>query len=137
MLGLSLQSVSTQTLQGGITTNAYTDRTGLSSITFTVGDVPWIVIGNETHLYSTASGSLAILAIRDEANVVKEAVVGIFTSTAYGSIYYGSISSVIERITVPGTYTRKLSVSNSTSIGSITFAGGVPFTARLRAYCDQ
>ncbi len=128
------QSVSTQAIQT-VSTNAYVDRTGLI-VTFTVGDIPWMVVGNESIVYGSASGGVPIIAIRDAANIILEAAVGGLSSTAFGVGYYGTVPQVAERISVAGTYTRKLSMNNVSQVGTITY-GGAPYSARLRAFPEH
>ncbi len=128
------QSAQTLAVQNGITSNTtYVDRTGLI-VTFTVGDVPWMVIANESLVYSNAAGSLAVISIRDSAGVTYVQSATSMSSTATGGIYYGSSIEASERITTPGTYTRKMSISNGTVVGSITFGDSGGYYARLRAF---
>ncbi len=98
------------------------DRSGLV-VTFTVGAVPWVVEAREVFLYATVPGALPALLLRDNANTITARSLGLVSSTLIYSTHYGSVPPVVERITVPGTYTRKVSVSNI-GTGSITFGGG-------------
>ncbi len=128
------QSVSTIATQSGIT-NVHVDRTGLT-VTFTVGDIPWLVVGNEPTVYGTAPGGIPGSVIVDGANAGKAHAMGGLTSTVWGTSYFGSVPQVIERISIPGTYTRKLRVINYSNIGTLTF-GYSDSTAYLRAFPEN
>jgi hypothetical protein len=119
------QTASYNGIQTGITNAGYTDRTGLS-VTFTVGAVPWVVEVREPFPYGTTAGVLPTLVIRDAANVVKAGAAGIVSSVASVSgLFGGSAICAMERITTPGTYSRKASVTNASASGTAGFGAGV------------
>ncbi len=103
------------------------------TITFTVGDVPWIVIANEPIVYCSSWGGVPILCLRDAANVTKEGSVGALSYSTGNT--YGSIPQVIEKITIPGTYTRKMSIQNAgPGVLTVGYTGTtVLYTAHLIA----
>lgn len=108
--------------QTGIGT-AYVDITGLT-ITFTVGDRPVQV---EAYLpWITPSAAMTVVAaIRDDANADKE-VSG--EQVAGAHIVH---MRVIEIITTPGTYTRKVSLARSGGSGTIANNAGFDTTTSV------
>lgn len=108
----------------GVGPSATVDRTGLV-ITFTVGTVPWLVEAREPYFYSESSSALPMLHIRDAAGVSKAQAMGNISSTAISAFYYGAMTTAVERITVPGTYTRKASVQNFGTVGTINFGANL------------
>ena len=103
---LVLDEAETTVAQSGITGTAV-DLTGLS-ITFTVTTRPVLVEVHLPWLTTSAATTNAWVSITDEANAVK--------STASASLAVASaIASITvqERITAPGTYTRKVRLQKS------------------------
>jgi hypothetical protein len=118
------QRASTTAAQG-TSGSTVLDRTGLQ-VTFTVGSVPWEVVGHEPYVYANASTVVPSMQIRDAANTIKAVSVGNVGQLG-GSVYWGSITDAVERITAPGTYTRKLSVLNANGAagGVCSFGAGI------------
>lgn len=97
--------------QAGITTEV--DVTGLS-VGFEVGDTPWIVEANIPYALAVTNSIAATLRITDAANTVKSAISMTLVAAAAGSL------RCEERITTPGTYTRKARVLRSNGSGTLT-----------------
>lgn len=111
---------------------AYVDRTGLT-VTFTVGAVPWVVEARESHVYSANPAGNPVLALRDAANVVTATTMGVLNATPNGTLHFGYVGPVTERITAPGTYTRKVSFQNQYAAAGATLVFGANL-AQYAAY---
>lgn len=110
----------------------YVDRTTLT-VTFTVTDIPWIVVGHEKTLSAPATGAGPIIALRDGNGAAQKIAYGAMSSTAYGGSFWGVVPDITEIINIPGTYTRKLSVMNA-GVSTLTFGiSGGYYTSYLYA----
>jgi len=112
----------------------FTDRTGMV-VTFTVADVPWVVMAKEQLIYSTAAGQSPVLQLRDAGGVVKKATYGAKMNAISEQTYYGNSLDVLEVISTPGTYTRKVTLHNYAA-GMVTFgivSAGNEYTGYLIA----
>ena len=116
--GVFSETTTAFTIAGG--DDSIKDRTGLNSVTFTVGDVPWIVTYNEPVLRSTTQHNLIELYIRSEANSIRNVGQTVASSQLSGGYHWGYGGTISEIISAPGTYTRKASVRNGVG-GEITF----------------
>lgn len=126
--GKQLAYVESTLQQTGIGT-ALTDITNLT-VTFTVGARP---VDVEAVLpYVQISAAMTVIAtIRDENNVDKAHTAAGGTAA---SQFVGGLR-VIEQISTPGTYTRKLSVQRFGGSGTITVGvgGATPYRQRISA----
>lgn len=110
--GRELAYAESNVAQTGITTTA-TDLTNLS-ITFTVTSRPVHVEVDTPIVFSSTSGTIFVLTITDENNVIKRSAVSMIAA-ANASI----TARVRERITTPGTYTRKARIVRSAGAGTV------------------
>lgn len=119
-----------QVAQVGIT--GFVDVTGI--ITFTVDESgPWVVEAEHPYIVAVTAAVVPWLQISDQNGVNK--------SRRYGlSIPLGLVVAMTaqERITVPGTYQRKLQVGRGSGTGTITSLADNPTsTAIIRAYPEK
>lgn len=98
----------------------WTDRAGLT-VTFTVGDRAWVVEVNEPTIRCSAAAGLGVVGVRDAGNVVRGYAYAPTSNTAVDGFYWGGGVYFREIISVPGTYTRKVSIANEGS-GTLLFS---------------
>lgn len=112
--------------QTGITTAV--DITGLS-VTFTVGSTPWVVEGFVPYIVAATAVVTMALNIADAANTTIRSA-----AQTIGASGQAAHMRVEERISTPGTYTRKLRIARTGGTGTIgiLFDSAV-FTAHLKA----
>lgn len=124
--GVALAVATSNAGNTGISTT-YVDITDLT-ITFTVSDQPVLVRAHLPYVQPSASMTV-IAAIRDEANTeLRTSAAG-----ANGATFTSPIE-VLELITTPGTYTRKVSVKRFGGSGTIAVGtAGSPYHAMLSA----
>lgn len=126
---------------GQPSTSAMINRTGLlngtmqtMSVTFTVGDVPWLVVAHEPLWYSTTSGAMPIMHLRDAGGVITASSYGAGGNILASGNYYSSCPDVWELISSPGTHTRTYAFQNH-GAGTINVGldGQTIYTATLLA----
>lgn len=123
--GRELASVQSAVVQAALGAGP-TDITGLS-ITFTVGARPVWVHAYLPYVASNAATSMYNLSVTDAAGTVQEGV----NTTFAASVFLGV--SVWERISTPGTYTRKVRAARVLGTGTITVNFDATTTAFIRA----
>jgi hypothetical protein len=116
----------TTVAQTGIT--AATDITNLS-VTFTVGATPWVVEGFIPYIVAAANLVTAALNIADAANTTMRSSAQSIPASGQAAHMRAE-----ERISTPGTYTRKLRIARTGGTGTIGILFDSPvFTAHLKA----
>lgn len=118
--GVELDYEEKQTSQSSIST--ITDISGLASITFTVVDRPVLVRLTLPYVFHSTLNHPLIAYITDASNVSKAWSVNPYSIT------------VEERITAPGTYTRKGRIRSSADVAGGGINGAVDNKTTLAAY---
>lgn len=124
--GRELASAVSTTNQTGIST--VTDLTGLT-ITFTVGARPVVVEAYLPYLFSATLASKPTVTITDENNVIKR------SATLDLALNSGEPAYVRERISVAGTYTRKVRLLRTSGSGTLNnnVSGDTTYVSSIRA----
>ena len=126
---------------GQSSVSAMINRTGLldgtnqtMSVTFTVVDVPWLVVAHEPLMHSTVSGASPIMHLRDSAGTIVASSYGTGGTVLASNTYYSTCPDVWEIVSTPGTHTRTYAFQNhGAGTLNVGINGQTIYTATLLA----